>query len=79
MGPGGGAAGTHVPRLPPGRCGQPHPPGLLTGAGTAPSGLPACGWAVRGCGPGRAARFVGQRPPPAWGRGLSLLGLAGRT
>ena len=65
---------------------KPHPPGLLTGAGTAPSGLPACGWAVRG--PSWTCQRLwarlgcsvyGAEAPSCLGEGLVSLGLAGRA
>lgn len=67
----GRGCGTMSPNPHPGPAAKPRPPGLLTGAWTAPSSLPACGWAGRGPswtrqrlqGQAGLLALSGQRPP----------------
>lgn len=68
----------------PSRVLQPNPPQGCSLGPAAPSGLPAAGPSedprgpVRGCGPGRAARFTGRGPLlPGGGACLSRAGRAG--
>ena len=71
MRPGGGPVAPMSPNPHPGAAAKPHPPGLLTGAWTALSSLPACGWAGRGPswtrqrlqGQAGLLALSGQRPP----------------